>query len=191
MSTLEGHSVLHALHWRQRSRASLSVSLASPSAGRAPDITRRRALARPAGGVLLVAGDHVARAHRPAVGLAAGADARAHLDGAGEPALRREVEDGRLGLVRDGTRGRCGGSSPGSGAATTLPGFIRFVGVEGVLDRLEGGVDLGAEQLGVPDAAGQAVAVLAAHRAAELDDQVRDLARDRPQRARPPRASSR
>ncbi len=46
---------------------------------------------------------------------------------------------------------------------------------------LEGRVDLGAEELAVPEAAGQSVAVLAAHRAAELDHQVGDLAGDRPQ----------
>ena len=69
----------------------------------------------------------------------------------------------------------------GVGGGDDLAGVHPVVGVEGVLDGLEGGVDLGAEELGVPDAPRQAVAVLAAHRPLELDDQVRDLARDRTQ----------
>ncbi len=68
------------------------------------------------------------------------------------------------------------------GVADDLAGVEPVLGVEGALDRLERRVDLGPEQLAVPEAAGQAVAVLAAHRAAELDDQVGDLAGDRPQR---------
>ena len=70
----------------------------------------------------------------------------------------------------------------GSASPTTLPGLSRFSGSKARLIGLEGRVDLGAEELAIPEAAGQAVAVLAAHRAAELDDQVGDLAGDRPQR---------
>ena len=68
------------------------------------------------------------------------------------------------------------------GVADDLAGIEPVLGVEGALDGLKSGVDLGPEELAVPEAAGQAVAVLAAHRAAELDDQVGDLAGDRPQR---------
>ncbi len=131
----------------------------------------------------LVARDHVAGAHRAAGGLAAGTDARAHLDRPGEAPLVREVEDGGMGLVGMVVR-----ADPqvvaGIGVADDLAGVEPVLRVEGALDGLERGVDLGPEQLAVPEAAGQAVAVLAAHRAAELDHQVGDLARDRPQASR-------
>ena len=71
------------------------------------------------------------------------------------------------------------------GVADDLAGIEQVLGVEGPLDGLERRVDLRAEQLAVPEAAGQAVAVLAAHRAAELDDQVGDLPGDRPERLDP------
>ena len=66
--------------------------------------------------------------------------------------------------------------------AHDLAGIEPVFRIEGVLDRLECGIDLGPEQLAVPEAAGQAVAVFAAHRPAELDHQVGDLPGDQPQR---------
>ena len=70
----------------------------------------------------------------------------------------------------------------GVGVAHDLAGIEQVLRVETALDGLERRVDLGPEELAVPEAAGQSVAVLAAHRAAELDHQVGDLAGDRPQR---------
>ena len=183
MSTCDGHSLLQALHWRQRSSASKSVSLARPSPfdGQLAAHHQAEGIGPAAGRVHLVAGDHVAGAHRAGAGLAAGADARAHLDRAGEAPLAGEVEE-RLGrLVRMIVR-----ADPqvvaGVGVADDLVGVEPVLRVEGPLDLHERRVDLGAEELAVPEAAGQAVAVLAAHRAAELDHQVGDLAGDRPQR---------
>ena len=90
-STLLGHSVLHALHDRQRSMTSAIQRPASgikPCSwppelacrpGSSPSQSERRALARARRRVLLVARRAVAGAHRPALRLAAGAVAVAHL----------------------------------------------------------------------------------------------------------------
>lgn len=59
----------------------------------------------------------------------------------------------------------------GVGRGDDLAGIHAVLGVEGGLDPAEGAVDLGAEQRLVPEAPGQAVAVLAAHGAAELGDE--------------------
>ena len=147
MSTFDGHSRLARLALEAEVERLVRASRsARPSAGKAAGHHQPQGVGAAAGRVLLVAGDHVARAHRPAAGLAAGADARAHLDGAGEPALAGEVEDGRLGLV-----GVIVGADPevvaGVGRGDDLAGVHPVVGVEGALDGLERGVDLGAEQL--------------------------------------------
>src|SRR5262245_47025307 len=47
MSTLAGHSALHALHSRQRSMTSYSRRLVKSEVGTWPESTDRRALARP------------------------------------------------------------------------------------------------------------------------------------------------
>ena len=119
------------------------------------------------------------RAHRPALRLAAGAVAVAHLDGADEALLLVVVEDGRR-LDRAGSRGRSEGSPSSRGASTILPGLSRLSRVERRLDLAERLVDRRAEHLFVPLAARQAVAVLAAERAAILQHQVGDVLGDAP-----------
>ena len=160
------------------------VECVAVAGGKAPRHDEPQGVGPASGRVLLVAGDHVARAHGPAGVLAAGADARAHLDGGGEPPLFREVEDGRLGL--DGVVVRADPEVvAGVGRGDDLAGVHQVVRVEGALDGFKRRVDLGAEELGVPEAAGEPVAVLAAHRPLELGDEVGDRARDRPERLDP------
>ena len=131
------------------------------------------------GQVLLVAGDAVARAHRAAGELAAGAVAVAHLDGAGEAAPVRPVE--RRGGPLGG--GRVGGEAEERGVvhrerADDLAGVQAARGVEGVLDRLEGAHEAGAEHALVELRARDAVAVLAGVRALEAADELEGLLGD-------------
>ena len=108
-----------------------------------------------AGGVALVAGGHVGRAHRPAGALAAQAGAVAELDRRLEPALAREVERG----------GRRAGAEAGPEAQLLLQRARRHDdarveqagGVPGPLERGEGLDQLAARTCarGTPSATGR------------------------------------
>ena len=130
------------------------------------------------GAVLLIERGDIGRAHRPHQLLAAGADPVAKLDGAREPAVAREIEVGidLLSLV-----------------CRTEPQVVRHllvcddlarihdaVRVEHGLDRLEGLVQPRAENLLVPLAPHEPVAVLGTDRAAVGHDQVADFFGDGP-----------
>ena len=82
-------------------------------------------------GVHLVVGDHVAGAHRAAFGLAAGADAGAHLDGSCEAPLPRKVEHRVDRLVRVIVRADAEVVS-GVGVADDLAGIEQVFRVESV-----------------------------------------------------------
>ena len=142
-----------------------------------------------AGRVDFVARDHVAGAHR-AARPSCGRHRRPSTSrppGQTPPDSEKSSTVG-CGLVRMVVRPDAQVLA-GVGVAHDLAGVEPVLGVKGAFDVLKGRVNLGPEQLAVPEAAGQSVAVLAAHRAAEFDHQVGDLARDRPQACPRPRAS--
>ena len=127
---------------------------------------------RPAAGrVLLVAGDHEGGAHR-AVELAAGALPVALLQRPGEAAVGAEVEHGARPLV-DRLRPQPQVVLEGR-RVDDLAGVEQPLRVEGALEVAEGPDQRRAEQPLHEDAPHDAVAVLAAEAAAELDHQVGD-----------------
>ena len=75
------------------------------------------------------------------------------------------------------------------GVADNFARIEQVFRIEAAFDRLEGRVDLRAEELAIPEAAGEPVAVFSAHGAAELDDQVRHFTGDRTQGLRRRRPS--
>ena len=129
----------------------------------------------PARRVLLVAGDHEGGAHG-AVELAAGALPVALLQRPGEAAVGAEVEQGGGRLV-DGLRPQTQVVGEGR-RVDDLARVEQALGVEGALQVAEGADQRGAEQPLHEDAPHDAVAVLAAEAAAELDDEVGDLRGD-------------
>ena len=164
MSTPVGHSDLQLLQERHRSSASFTASLLKPSVmhlalqhlEQQPRAAARR--------VLLVAGRHVGRAHRPAVGLAA----LPHADAAHAPRRRRLPSPGtrnasHLGRV---VLRRRAGARRGGTALITLPGFIRLPGSQTPLNCAERLHQLGAVHPRQQLAARLPVAVLAGERAA-------------------------
>src|SRR5208283_4830059 len=117
-----------------------------------------------AGTVLLIAGGAERRTHGPALELAAGPVAVAQLDRADKSFLLAIIEHGRqldrlitrpiAKVLRHGRR------------LDHLAGVEEVVRIEGCLDLTERLVDRRPEHLPVPLAAGQAVAMFAAQRAA-------------------------
>ena len=128
-------------------------------------------------GVLFVVGRHVRRAHRALDGLAAGADAAAHLDRAAEAAVVVVVEVGR-GPRRHvaGAVAQVGGHRSG---VDDLAGIEQACRIEGLLDGAEGVVEHRPEHLADERAAHEAVAVLARERAAEFEHEIGDVASQR------------
>ena len=128
----------------------------------------------PAGGVLLLAGGHVGRAHHALAGLAAGADALAAVGGVAHAAAEVEVglerQRGRQRRVAEALRERW---RVDHHARVEAP-----VGVEQRLDLAERLVELVAEHARVERAADAAVAVLRRVDAVELRHQRGDLVGD-------------
>ena len=130
-----------------------------------------------AGRVRLVAGRHVRRTHRAVQGLAAGADAAAHLHGTSQPAV--------LAVVEEGNRFR----RPVAGTVTEVRGERRGIddlawveevrGVEGPLDGAERRVKLRAEHPLDERSAHKSVTMLAGEGAPELEHQIGDVIGDR------------
>ena len=130
MSTPVGHSWRQALQPTQSAMAAAMSGEVKASGPSWPDERQPEAVGAAPGQVLLVAGGAVARAHRAAGELAAGAVAVAHLDGAGEAAPVRPVERRRRAARRPRSRRRSGAARgrPSRTARTILPGFRRPAG---------------------------------------------------------------
>ena len=131
------------------------------------------------GGVLLLPGDPVARAHHPSLVAAALADADAAGGSAGaeRAAVVRVVEE----------RPRLAGEPAAQGEVLVQPvrvdhlaGIHPVVRVEDVLQLTEGADEFGAEHLRQQLAPGLAVAVLAGQRSAVGDHEVRRMLGERP-----------
>ena len=130
------------------------------------------------GAVLLVERGDIGRTHGPHQLLAAGADPVAELDGPREPAVAREIEIS-VDLLRLVSRAE----SQVVRHLLVRDDLARIhdaVRVEHGLDRLEGLVQPRAENLLIPFAAHESVAVLGTDRAAVGQDQVADFFGDGP-----------
>ncbi len=129
----------------------------------------------PAGGVLLLAGGHVGRAHHALAGLAAGADPLAAVGGGAHPALA----EGEVRLQRQ--RGRERRVAEVGGERRGVDHHARVeapVGVEQRLDLAHRRVEVLAEHARVERAAHAPVAVLGGVDAVELRHQRGDLVGD-------------
>src|SRR5262245_25185842 len=123
--------------------------------------------------MLLVAGRHVRWTHGRTGELAALAIPIAHVDGSSKATVTAEVE---IRLDVDGMVGRTMAEIlTWGGAVHNLPGIHTVVGVKGVFHLLKCFVEHGTKMLFVEPTASQAVAVLTAHAAAILDDQIANL----------------
>ena len=180
-----GHSLLHALHIRHRSRTSCSRSSASAACGSRLGERLDQRVGPAAGGVLLLPGGDVRRAHR--AGRRSCGTARCSCSGRPRRASRRRTS--KSSRVRQRSPAAAGAAS------RRLLGHRRRVddlagvqpcpaGRTGRLTCAHRLVELVAEDLPVELAAGQPVAVLAGVDPAVLAHQVLDLAR------RPPASSA-
>ena len=124
-----GHSLLHALHSRQRSRISCRRSSPSAAFGSGWESALHERVGAPARGVLLLARGHVGRAHHAAAGLAAGADPLAAVGGAAHAAVLGEGQARARAAGRAGAPGRAGRRSSAR-ASTITPGVQPPVRVE-------------------------------------------------------------
>ena len=116
-----GQSCVQPLHDRQRSSASSTSAERHSSSSLA--VQHLPEQVRPAAGrVLLLAGDHVARAHHPALRAAAVADADAADGRVGEAAAVARVGEVRLQPRRAGSPGRGAGSRRSDTGRRPCPG---------------------------------------------------------------------
>ena len=171
MSTLAGHSDLHALQARQRSRDFFYfVVLPAVSDDFALEHLEEHVGAA-AGAVLFFQGDHVAGAHGSVIYFAAGSEADAALGGFGEgAAVVDEFEDGlwfRRSVVH--AQAQVFGGQVG---VEDLMRVHRVGGVPDGFELVEGLHEFGAEHLGQQGAAGLAITVFSGEGAAVADDEV-------------------
>ena len=150
--------------------------VAEPRLVEAAGHRRPQGVGPPPGRVGLVAGGHVGRAHRAVQGLAARADAAAHLDRAPQAPERRVVEVAlRLRGAVLGAVAQVGGEGR---RVDDLAGVEQPRRVERALDGAERLVELGAEHPRHERGAHQPVAVLAREGAAVLEHQLGDVVGD-------------
>ncbi len=123
--------------------------------------------------VLVFQRDHVGRAHRAFVLLAAYTRAVTQFNCSSESALTREI------VMRvDWDRAVFGSVTKVLGhwrRIDDLPGIHSIFWIECLLHIAKGFIDLGAEQFLVQMASSQAIAMFAAHSAAEFDDEIGNL----------------
>ncbi|MBV6505264.1 MAG: hypothetical protein ILNGONEN_00822 [Syntrophorhabdaceae bacterium] len=132
-----------------------------------------------AGGMLFVARRHVGRAHRAAQGFTAGADAGAHFHRTVEAAVFAKMEmRGKLARFIRWINAQIFCNALGGDNFAWIHQIVR---IERALQFDKGLIQLRAEKFFVQITAHQAVAVLAAPRAAVFDDQRKNLFGNLPQ----------